>query len=198
MAMTSATVDHVGTAEQASWAPGLANADQTLAAVYAGMPRDPASTVAWYVKLLENPKSPLALPGAVDLFGHDCIHILLGRGLSSRDEAFVLGFTMGSSPSLRAWQTALFRCCARRLYRNPYRFSELDDRVYLFARDAARRIGCRPLPGFDYRQAFERPLGELRGALRLDASRLRALYAEELERWPLSVTRSQSAGASQS
>ena len=63
-----------------NWNPGLKNDAVRLGDVYDGMPKDPASAVPWYVRMLENPASPLALPGAIDLFGHDCLHALLGRG----------------------------------------------------------------------------------------------------------------------
>jgi hypothetical protein len=84
-----------------AWNPGLDNAYRSLGSIYQSMPGDVASAIPWYVRLLEHPSSPLALGGAVDLRGHDCVHILLGRGLLQQDEAFVLGFTMGRS-GLRA------------------------------------------------------------------------------------------------
>lgn len=46
--------------------------------------------------LLENPDSPLPFAGKIDLYRHDCLHLLLERGLSVEDEAFVVGFTMGN------------------------------------------------------------------------------------------------------
>ena len=50
------------------------------------------------IKLTENPKyfTSKLFTGAVDLFTHDCIHVILGRGLLPKDEAFVIGYTMGS------------------------------------------------------------------------------------------------------
>jgi hypothetical protein len=173
------------TEAQASWNPGLDNAESSLGSWYRSLPGDAASTVPWYVALLENPASPLALAGAVDLFAHDCVHILLGRGLLQQDEAFVLGFTMGSSRRCSAWQAALFRFCARRVYRGTYRFSALDDEVFAFALVAARRLRCMPLDSVDFRAALERPLSELRRSLGLDVAALRALYAKEAARWPL-------------
>jgi len=38
--------------------------------------------------------------GGVDLRAHDYIHLLLGRGLLPKDEAFVIGFTMGTTNRL--------------------------------------------------------------------------------------------------
>ena len=46
--------------------------------------------------LFEDPDSPVALPGAACLDLHDCLHILLNRGYSTADEAFVVGFSMGN------------------------------------------------------------------------------------------------------
>ncbi|MEM8576825.1 MAG: hypothetical protein AAGF60_03155, partial [Pseudomonadota bacterium] len=48
----------------------------------------------------ENPESPDALPGAIHLNRHDCIHVLLGRGLHVQDEAFVIGATMGAASDI--------------------------------------------------------------------------------------------------
>jgi hypothetical protein len=35
--------------------------------------------VPWQIWLFENPDSPIALPGSITLFNHDCLHILLDR-----------------------------------------------------------------------------------------------------------------------
>ena len=58
-----------------------------------------AEEVPLIIRLVENPKHRTSrlFSGAVSLFTHDCIHVLLGRGLLPKDEAFVIGFTMGSS-----------------------------------------------------------------------------------------------------
>src|SRR5262245_56769531 len=59
------------------------------------------SEVPYMVRLVENPRFDLPLVdsfhGATSLDTHDCIHILLGRGLLPKDEAFVIGFSMGST-----------------------------------------------------------------------------------------------------
>ena len=53
------------------------------------------------VRLAENPEYHFSglgfFKGRVTLEQHDDIHIILGRGLTLMDEAFVLGFTMGST-----------------------------------------------------------------------------------------------------
>jgi len=84
------------------------------------------SKIHWLVWLLENPNSPVSLTGAIDLYNHDIIHILLDRGMEVRDEASVIGFTMGNSETTSSWVRWLFEFCARYLYPESYRFNEHD------------------------------------------------------------------------
>ncbi len=84
------------------------------------------SKIHWFVWLLENPKSPLSLTGAIDLYNHDIIHLLLKRDMEVKDEAMVIGFTMGNSETTSSWVRWLFEFCARYLYPEGYRFNEND------------------------------------------------------------------------
>ena len=84
------------------------------------------SDIHWFVWLIENPKSPVSLTGAVDLYNHDIIHILLDRDMGVRDEAMVIGFTMGNSETTSSWVRWLFEFCAKYLYPIGYRFDEKD------------------------------------------------------------------------
>ncbi len=84
------------------------------------------SNIHWFVWLLENPRSPISLTGAVDLYNHDIIHILLNRGMNVRDEAMVIGFTMGNSETTSSWVRWLFEFCAQHLYPAGYNFNEYD------------------------------------------------------------------------
>ena len=84
------------------------------------------SEIHWFVWLIENPKSPVSLTGAVDLHNHDIIHILLDRNMDVRDEAMVIGFTMGNSKMTSSWVRWLFEFCAKYLYPVGYRFDEQD------------------------------------------------------------------------
>ena len=172
--------------EQRAWSPGLANGERRLRDVHHTLPATPAGSVPWYVKALENPRSPLALPGAVDLFGHECIHIALGRGLLAQDEAFVLGFTRGAARA-PDWQRRLFRHCARHLYPGGDRFSEQEAEVFDFAFEAARRSPVFALHRVDFRKLLERRLAEVRRFLGIDTGTLRELYATERKRWPLGL-----------
>ena len=101
------------------------------------------STIHWFVWLLENPKSPISLTGAIDLYNHDIIHILLDRGMLNRDEAMVIGFTMGNSETTSSWVRWLFEFCARYLYPVSYRFNEYDllefERGFAYGYNRSRR-----------------------------------------------------------
>jgi hypothetical protein len=84
--------------------------------------------VPFIIKLIENPKYDIGLfAGYVDLFTHDCIHIVLGRGLAVKDEAFVIGYTMGSTKRMLRWRRNLFMFCSKYLYPKGYKFGE-DER----------------------------------------------------------------------
>ncbi len=170
--------------EQMTWTPSLADSERSLGSMYAEMPKDPAAAVPWYVRCLENPESSLALAGAIDLFGHDCIHILLGRGLLGQDEAFVIGYTMGASRRSSPWQERLFSFCARHVYQGPYRFRAADAEVFSLASRAAQCSPGAALHDVDFRSWWERPVGELRAALGLSSDFLRAVYAREAMSFP--------------
>ena len=88
------------------------------------------SSINWFVWLIENPKSPFSLTGAIDLYNHDIIHILLGRGMDVKDEALVIGFTMGNSEYTNSLVKWLFLLCARMLYPSGYRFGDAEIKEY--------------------------------------------------------------------
>ena len=99
--------------------------------------------INWFVWLLENPKSLISLTGAIDLYNHDIIHLLLKRDMKVRDEAMVIGFTMGNSETTSSWVRWLFEFCARYLYPESYRFNEYDllefEKGYAYGYTRSRR-----------------------------------------------------------
>jgi len=84
------------------------------------------------IKLVENPNywTSKLFRGAVSLYKHDCIHILLGRGLLPKDEAFVIGYTMGSAKKMKRWRRNLFMFFAKYLYPKGYRLGEEERFVF--------------------------------------------------------------------
>lgn len=162
-----------------SWNPGLDNDDQTLRDIYNTLPGDSENSIHWLIRLFENPTSPIAFSGSIDLFGHDCIHILLGRGLLNQDEAFVLGFTMGSCDSTSSWEKPLFKCLARFLYPSPYRF-RLNDRI---AFDIGYKCGqfsvAKNIHLVNFNVFLDKKLGDVRKILGINKKLLIKFYAEE-------------------
>lgn len=95
----------------------------SLKEAYSKFVLDLQGDIPLIIWLLENPNSVFALPGKVDLYGHDCIHLLLNRGKSNFDEAFVIGFTMGNSSELKEHHLNIFRMFATKLYPAKFRFN---------------------------------------------------------------------------
>ena len=90
-----------------------------------------AEDVPLIIKLVENPKYDIGLfAGNVSLYNHDCIHLLLGRGLRVKDEAFVIGFTMGSTKKMWRWRRNLYMFCAKYLFPKGYSFGEEERFVF--------------------------------------------------------------------
>jgi hypothetical protein len=81
------------------------------------------SDVPWQIWLMEDPDSPIALPGKISLFNHDCLHVLLGRGFSNEDEAFVVAFTMGNDQATAWYHVTIFKLISLYFYPIKYRFS---------------------------------------------------------------------------
>lgn len=148
----------------------------------------PQEDIPLMVKLVENPKYRIPgitlFHGAVELRQHDCIHILLSRGLLPKDEAFVIGFTMGSTNQISTSEETLFCKIAKHLYPTIYKFD--DDDIAIF-KDAVR-LGsiCKPrrLDDFDFEPWLDRSLKELRIAAGLDSGLIEAYYRLEATRFP--------------
>lgn len=107
-----------------AWNPGLDTDDMTLREVLDTMPAADQEDVPAIIQKYENPGSPDALPGAVSLARHDCIHVLLGRGLHVQDEAFVIGATMGSDETFTQEHKDFFVEVSTTLYPKHWRFTE--------------------------------------------------------------------------
>jgi len=143
------------------------------------------------VQLVENPRFDLPgieiFSGATNLRTHDYLHILLGRGLLPKDEAFVLGFTMGSTNRVGSLEETLFTLIARYLYPKSYRFDDEDVAVYKDAVRLGYISDCKPLAGIRFGPMMDWPLARIRKAVGLEADFLRAYYAIEARRYPKSV-----------
>lgn len=104
------------------WNPGLDTDDMTLAEVLATLPAAQAGDVPEIIRKYENPESPDALPGAISLARHDCIHVILGRGLHVQDEAFIIGATMGAASDITDEAVDTFIRVSTTLYPKVWQF----------------------------------------------------------------------------
>lgn len=161
------------------WNPGLDNDGLTLRAVLATLPAAPPTAIPWVVRLFENPRGWLHLHGAVQLELHDRIHVLLGRGLLGQDEAFVIGFTMGSTKRLSRLEQVFFKLVAAYVYPEPYRISWAALAAYDLGVEAGRACAARNVHLALHDDTLDRPLGEVRRDLGIDTARLREFYARE-------------------
>jgi hypothetical protein len=166
------------------WFPGLDNDARTLREVLAELPAAPPGDIPWIVRLFENDRGWLRLHGAVSLAHHDMIHVLLGRGLLDQDEAFVIGFTMGTTRAVSRLERWFFTLALSRLYPEPYRISRRMLAAYDLGLEAGREFGVRNLHLALREDMLDRPLGDTRRDLRIDTQRLRAYYAREREALP--------------
>jgi hypothetical protein len=143
------------------------------------------------VQLIENPKYKLPgitlFHGAVDLKTHDCIHIILGRGLLPIDEAFTIGFTMGSTNRISATEEQLFSFISKNLYPDIYKFSDRDLEVFKNAIRLAFISSCKPLDTLDYSSLMKLSLKNIRNKIELETDLLEAYYAIEKKRYPESL-----------
>jgi hypothetical protein len=162
-----------------TWFPGLDNDDLTLRQVLATLPAAPPQAIPWIVRLFENPQGWLRLHGAVDLASHDMIHVLLGRGLLGQDEAFVIGFTMGSTKAVSPLERWFFKTVVAHVYPDPYRIPWRMLAAYDLGLEAGRTLGVRDIHRAVGPALLDRPLGDARRQLGIDTRRLREFYARE-------------------
>lgn len=173
-----------------NWFVPLSCREQTLRSAYNdlqefGLKQDEVPLIIQWV---ENPRFDLPgidlFHGATDIEKHDYIHILLGRGIQSKDEAFVLGFTMGSTNRVTTAEERLYTFFAKHLYPRNYRFTDEETHVYKDAVKLGYVSDCQPLSEIDYTPYLDWKLGDIRRALGIEEDLLRAYYAIEKRRYP--------------
>ena len=142
------------------------------------------------IQLVENPRFNIPgfdfFHGAVDLATHDAIHILLGRGLLPKDEAFVIGFTMGSTDRVTTIEENLYALFSKHLYPKVYQFKAEEIRVFKDATKLGFISNCRPLDKIDYAKYLDWKLRDLREEIGLESDLILAYYRIERKRYPKS------------
>lgn len=151
----------------------------TLRDAIAAMQGDPPLSIPFLIRLLENPASPVALPGNIDLYGHDCLHILLGRGFSLYDEAFVVGFTMGNDVRTQKLHVDILKFCSARFYPSTYRFNCNHLKAFDLGAAYGQAIKTRNLNQMDFRPYEDQPLDQVRKQFGIDWRTLQILRQTE-------------------
>jgi hypothetical protein len=137
------------------------------------------------IRLIENPKYDIGLfTGTTALDAHDSLHILLGRGVLIKDEAFVIGFTMGSTGRLNAITERLFLLIARYLYPEGYKFKGEESRIFKEAAHLAKLMKCVDLSKVNYSNYMDRQLHYVRSELGIDINFLKYSYLKEKLLYP--------------
>ena len=166
----------------ANWHHPLSKGSNNLKTVLDGMKEFKLAQeeVPLIIKLTENPKyfTSKLFTGAVDLFSHDCIHVLLGRGLLPKDEAFVIGYTMGSGKKMSRWRRNLFLWICKHLYPEGYKFTEEERYIFYSGVMAGSRCSADlSKVQFDKLQNME--IDYIRKLLDIDKELLKCYYCTE-------------------
>ncbi len=111
------------------------------------------------------------------LMERDCLHILLGRGMLAKDEAFVCGFLMGSTGNVRFSEEKLLSLMSNYLS-NPDDLEVFSDGVLL-----GMSSHCKALDQIDFRRYMTETLSAVRLKLGINTGLLAAYYETEAEKY---------------
>lgn len=140
------------------------------------------SEVPFIIRLFENPSFNI-LPGSVTLKQHDIIHLILGRGILLKDEAFVLGFTMGSTKSLNRIQKAIFLFVVKYIYPEGYRFGPEEIEIFESGLKFASESNCVDLTLVDLTAYIDYTIFKVREKVNIDICELSKMYITEKEKY---------------
>jgi hypothetical protein len=170
-----------------AWYPGVANHDLTVQEVTDSMPKAPPSKIPWIVRLFENPDSWIRFRGAVDLEAHDIMHVLLGRGLQDQDEAFIIGFAMGTAKKVSWFQYWVFKLVIGKLYPEPYRIPRFLQPAFDLGVRCGQETGNRDLYKQDLKRLLPLPLREARQEAGIDMQVVQRYFEQEQQRIPFTI-----------
>jgi hypothetical protein len=154
-----------------------------LKEAYQSFGGDQPQEIPWMVRLFENSASFIALPGKINLHNHDCLHILLDRGFDNRDEAFVVGFTMGNDSQTNGLHVQLYKFVSRFLYPPIYRFDEEYLRIFDLGFLYGKRLKVKNLNQLDFSSYYATTVHDLRQLLGIEVDELKLL--KQFEQWLL-------------
>ena len=135
---------------------------------------------------LQKPGASLFFPG-MNVFQHNCIHLLLGRGLLTMDEAFAIGFTMGTSKKMTSSELSLYAFIAQHIYPQVYKFTQHELAVLKDGIKLSFISNCMPLDQFNFKDWLDEPIGKIREVVGLESEYIEAYYAVEKRHYPHSI-----------
>lgn len=139
-----------------------------------------------WVRLAENPKyqfykkNLLFIPGAVDERVHDVIHLILGRGFLPEDEAFVVGFTFGSTKEWGSMSRITYRLVSKYLYPSVYKFNDNQLEILELGVKAGEELTNMDISTIRFSDVKSLTIKELRVKFILNWSKLMDFYSKEI------------------
>ncbi|EMI45700.1 hypothetical protein [Rhodopirellula sp. SWK7] len=170
-----------------AWYPGVDDDYRSVEEVIESMPAAPATAIPWIVRLFENPTSPIRFRGAIDLHDHDVLHVLLGRGLQDQDEAFVLGFAMGTAKKISTIQYHVFKFLMARVYPEPYRIPGFLQPAFDLGVQCGKKTGAEDLYKQPLKELRSLTIEEARRRAGIDMDIVREHYRAEQQRIPFTI-----------
>lgn len=141
----------------------------------------------FWVRFAENPKyslfnrNILFISGAVHEETHDIIHLILARGFYPEDEAFVVGFTCGSTRKWNFFANHLYRFVSRYMYPREYRFNNDQLKIFELGIKAGEELSLIDLSKLPVKKAMKLTIKELRNTYIKDWEGIIKFYAKELD-----------------
>ncbi|MDF2388447.1 hypothetical protein JMG10_43905 [Nostoc ellipsosporum NOK] len=131
--------------------------------------------IPFVVWLLENPNSPLALPGKISLTPHDYIHILLAQSTCPQEEAFVLGFTMGNDLKTNTLHLLIYKFFAKFIYPSHVGFSRLECLNFDLGFSYGRKIKTKQINEINFENYHDQTIQSMRELLGIDVNEIKLL-----------------------
>lgn len=135
--------------------------------------------IPFSIWLIENPDSPISLPGSIHLKNHDCIHILLNRGISIFDEAFIVGYTMGNCENIKNIHVSTYKVLSKLLYPQDYKFGSIHLKVFDLGFMYGQKVHSKNIHLVDFGRFKHQPIKEIRVSLGIDFSDIYQLWNAE-------------------
>ncbi len=150
-----------------------------LGVAYQQFVKDQQTDIPLSIWLIENPNSPIALPGSVDLKGHDYIHLLLNRGMSLFDEAFVIGYTMGNCANTGSHHISFYKLFSKICFPRPYKFNSFHLRAFDFGFMYGKKVKIKNIHKTNFEHYYDQLIGDIRTRFGINLMEVHSLWNAE-------------------